>query len=235
MREIHGLRLMTHEHINRCMHGAGIELNWSCRRENELADVRFELSVGNAKIVPGKNVSGFFVDNPDVVSGVPRSVKTEKLTPAKINAKLMFRLDNPARVYRQYLAVQTASRFDSVDANGAFNQSGGIGHVPCAARMHHQLRIPEVLHHQTGATRMVKMDVGQNHVINFVGGNTCLIECRQGIGQGRIAPGINKCSPAVFDNQVNRRQFRAQIIRINGENTVFIRYQLAHGLFLNEI
>ena len=147
MREIHGLRLITHEQINRCMHGAGIKLNRCCCRENELADVRVELTVGNAKIVSGKNVSGFFVDNPDVVPGMTRGIKTEKPSPAKSDAKLMLRLDDPTRIYRQYLAVQTASRFGPIDANGAFNQSGGISHMPCATRMNHQLRILEVLHH----------------------------------------------------------------------------------------
>ena len=131
-------------------------------------------------------------------------------------------LDDPAGVNRQNFAVHPARFFHTINRCHAFHQPRRLGHMPRPTWMHHQTGIREQLHHRPGATGMIEMNVRQHHVIDGINRHAKLVQRPQGIGNGIIAAGINDSDPPLFENQMDRRMLRPDIVRIDRINIVLV-------------
>jgi len=95
--------------------------------------------------------------------------------------------------------------------------------------MHHQPGVGQFAHQRAGAAGVVEVDVAEDDVIDRIAAQAQLVQCRQHIRQRIVAPGIDQCHPAVIDDQVDRRQDRADIAGVKGMNAVFVSSPVKHS------
>lgn len=133
-------------------------MNW----RPSVSSSRYESPEGVAR----ENAAALAVDDADVVPRVPRRIEAQQLAAGEVEAQFVRRFDDARGVDRQHLAVQAAHFGRAIDGGGAGHQLGGIGHVPRAARVHHEAGVGEGAHHRAGAAGVVEMDVRQDHVID---------------------------------------------------------------------
>ena len=60
--------------------------------------------------------------------------------------------------------------------------------------MQHGPRIGQCLHHLSGATGVIEVDVRQEQVVDLLAGEAQLVERRQQLGRGRAGPGVDEAA-----------------------------------------
>ncbi len=94
--------------------------------------------------------------------------------------------------------------------------------------MHDQIGIRESGHHAARAARVVKVDMGQEDMVNRSHIESQPVERGEGIGQGVVAPGVDERNPTVLDHHVDGRQDGSHIARIERNDPVAIIPPVEH-------
>ena len=168
------------------------------------------------------------------MAGVTRRVEHANHPPGQIQLQPLGGLDDAFRGDRNQLAVEFLRPLGAIHGRNPGEQLRRLGHVPCAAGMHHQLRVGESRHERPGATRVIEVNVGQQHVIHG-------LRRQPGFGQGLlhmhqrvVVAGIHQRRPSVLLDQVDRRHIRPRISGIHSVDAVPKSLQPLHGHLLEK-
>ncbi|MPN54223.1 hypothetical protein SDC9_201893 [bioreactor metagenome] len=135
-------------------------------RKDELSAINIKLTIGQAEHVAGKYRSGFLVDNADMVASVPRRVQTHQFATIQRNDVAIRRLDDTLGRNGQYLAVDPLDIISAINRSDAGNQLGRFGHMTRPTRMNHQPGLRKGAHHAASPPGVIKVDMGQHHIID---------------------------------------------------------------------
>ena len=222
MREIHHSRREGHQQIDRPVHGLGIELNGCCGWKSKLTAVSIEFPVRKAKGVAGKDSVAATIDDTDVMSRVPRRIQAEEFSRTQANNGFVRCLYNPARLDREYLAVQAANFRRPIDGGCPGYQFARISHMPRAPRVDDEACIRKRAHKRAGPSCMIQMNMGEDDVLDAVFSQAHRFQGRQHLRQRIVCSRINDCDAALFDNKVDRRMQVPDIAGINGTDTMSV-------------
>ena len=155
-----------------------------------------------------------------MVARVSFGVQCLQTPPIQLEPRLVLGDQNPRLVDRHDVTVHFAGPLFAVHADRAGNQSFGVDHVRRTAWVQHTTGIWQVLHKQPRPTRMIEVNVRQEHVVDVRDVETLLPKGVEQQWYGIVGAGINERPTAALDNQVARVLERTQVFRVDGDDAI---------------
>ena len=181
-------------------------------RHHKLAAIVIELAIGQPEGVTGEDMTGLFIEHTDVMTGVTGRVKKNQWTPVEHEHRVVWCLNHAPSVHRQNLAIECTHMRLTIDRHRALDQFARIYHVAGAARMHGELRIGQLGHQQPGAAGMIKVDVGENQVIDIGLAQAAGMQGSEDMRHRAVDRAIDHRDTAVFNDQMNGVELRTQVV-----------------------
>ena len=228
--QIHGCWLMRQQSRNGCAHFIGVKLCRCGGWENERTTIGVQFTIRQPKHIACKNPSCLLINDADVVACMTWGVNAQQCSAIERDGGLVCRLDDALGGNWQNLTIHFCDVFCTINCRHTCDEFGWFGHVSRTTRMHHQFGIREFLHHQARTTRVVKVNVGQNHVIHRISAQTEFGQRFKGIGHRVIAARVHKGGASIFYNQIHGRQLRASVTCVNAVNTVAVVVPIKHDV-----
>ena len=94
--------------------------------------------------------------------------------------------------------------------------------------MDDQAGVRKSRHHAASATGMIQVDMGQDDVVNCAVIQPKPSQCSDRVWQCIVAARVNERNPAALDHQMNRRQNRPHIARIEGNDSITVVSPVEH-------
>ena len=164
-----------------------------------------------------------------MVTGMAGSVPADQGPARQLEGKPFPGSDDPVGRHGRRFAIQPVRFRRAVDGPHGGKQFSRVRHVRHPAWMHHQARIRESLHQDSGAASVIEMDMRQKHVVHAGRGQPQNVQRVHDSSARCVTGSVDDDGATLLDDEMDGGQLGAEITGIEGVNAVIVAQQLKHG------
>jgi translocation and assembly module TamA len=229
--QVHARRIGFHQAADGIAQYGWVKLDGCGGGEHHGAVVGIKVAVGNPKGIAGEPAARLFVPHTEVMARMAWGVHEAQLSVAHFQHIAILHGDHALLRNGDQLAVRGIEKCIPKHRACPCFKFGGIDHVPCAMRMHHQRGIGQFLHQPAGAAGVVEVHVGEDHIAHRFALPAAAFQHFQDTFHAVVGAGFNDGRHIPGFQQVTGRHFIAHLAAVDGQHAagVFTNFDAGGG------